>query len=76
MTIRERNVWAKPEIDLGGSQGNAYSLLGMAAFYGKQLSMSAEEIEKIQEAMMASDYENLIKVFDEHFGDYVDLVRP
>ena len=61
----------KREIDLLGPNGNAYFLLGTANRLGKQLDL---EVDKILDDMKSSDYENLIKVFDKHFGDFVDLV--
>ena len=60
------------EIDLTGPQGNAYYLLGTARVFAKQLNL---DDEAILEEMQESDYENLITVFDKHFGDYVDLVQ-
>jgi hypothetical protein len=30
---------------------------------------------KIREEMMSGDYENLVKVFDSYFGDFVILYR-
>ena len=60
------------EIDLTGPQGNAYYLLGTAKVFAKQLNL---DDEAILEEMQESDYENLITVFDKHFGDYVDLVQ-
>jgi 3-deoxy-D-arabino-heptulosonate 7-phosphate (DAHP) synthase len=62
-------------IDLTGPDGNAFSLLAMARSIGKKLGMSYTEIENIIDDMMESDYENLIKVFDKHFGDFVILER-
>ena len=62
----------KMEIDLSGPEGNAYCLLGTARAFSKELGLDEEAI---QEEMKSSDYENLITVFDKHFGEYVDLVR-
>ena len=62
-------------IDLTGPQGNAFFLLGMANDFAKQIGWSKEERDKLQEDMKASDYENLIQVFDKHFGDFVILER-
>jgi len=59
-------------IDLTGPNGNGYFLIGMARNLGKQLSLDTKEII---EEMTSGDYENLIKVFDKHFGQYVDLER-
>lgn len=59
-------------IDLTGRDGNAFVLLGYAASYCKQLGWDAGPI---LEEMKSSDYRNLIKVFDRHFGDFVILER-
>jgi hypothetical protein len=60
------------EIDLTGSEGNAFYLLGTASNLAKQLGLNANEI---QSEMMSGDYENLIRVFDFYFGDFVILYR-
>lgn len=62
----------RPVIDLKGQQGNAFYLLGYAKKLSKQLNLNFALIE---EEMTSSDYENLIKVFDDYFGDFVDLQR-
>ena len=72
MAIKQKRVPAKREIDLTGPQGNAHFLLGTARVFAGQLDLDAEAINK---EMTSGDYENLITVFDKHFGDYVDLVR-
>jgi hypothetical protein len=59
-------------IDLSGPQGNAFYLLGTASNLAKQLGLDSKAI---REEMMAGDYENLIKVFDRYFGEYIDLER-
>jgi hypothetical protein len=59
-------------IDLTGPEGNAFFLLGRATTYAKQLGLDGD---KIMAEMTSSDYENLIKVFDSYFGDYVILER-
>jgi hypothetical protein len=63
------------EIDLTGPQGNAYSLMGTAKRIGKQIGMSDSYINEMLDKMMSSDYENLIKVFDDEFGSVVTLYR-
>jgi len=59
-------------IDLTGSDGNAYVLLGYAKSYAKQLGL---DYDKIRDEMTSSDYENLIQVFDKYFGSFVILER-
>ena len=60
------------EIDLTGPDGNAFAMIGHAKNLARQLGLNEK---KIQTEMMSGDYENLIKVFDRHFGDYVTLYR-
>jgi hypothetical protein len=72
MILKKEQKKSKIEIDLTGPQGNAYYLLGIAGNLSKQLNFNSESI---QEEMMSSDYENLIKVFDKYFGSIVTLYR-
>ncbi len=62
----------KLELDLTGSEGNAFCLLGYAHKLSKQLHKDYSDIKK---RMTSGDYENLLKVFDEEFGEYVILYR-
>ena len=76
MAIKKKTErYGKMVIDLTGPDGNAFALLGYASRLGKQLEFDQEQREEIRIEMMSSDYENLIKVFDQNFGDYVDLER-
>lgn len=59
-------------IDLNGPSGNAFSLLGMARKWCRQLDL---DYNQIQSEMTSGDYENLIEVFDKYFGDFVVLER-
>jgi hypothetical protein len=71
--IRKKSVNKKPTIiDLTGPEGNAFVLMGYAKTYAKQLDL---DYNKIQGEMTSGDYENLIQVFDNYFGDYVILER-
>jgi len=60
------------EIDLAGPQGNAFVILGCARDLAKATGKNFENIKK---RMKSGDYENLIKVFEEEFGDYVIMYR-
>jgi hypothetical protein len=57
---------------LTGPDGNAFVLIGTAGNLAKQLGLDAKAI---REEMMKGDYENLVNVFDKHFGDFVTLYR-
>jgi hypothetical protein len=63
---------SKIEIDLTGPDGNAFVLIGKASNLAKQLGLDQKAI---QAEMMSGDYENLVKVFDNHFGSFVTLYR-
>jgi|TARA_B100001248_G_scaffold261378_1_gene252376 hypothetical protein len=65
----------KLEIDLTGPEGNAYVLMGYARTWGRQLGWSQNKINALIKVMMSSNYEVLVQVFDNHFGDYVTLWR-
>lgn len=60
------------EIDLTGPEGNAFVLLAYAKNFAKQLGLNFSNIEK---EMTSGDYNNLLKVFDNYFGDFVILYR-
>lgn len=57
-------------IDLSGPKGNAYYVLAIA----QQLcSETGKDFDAVRARMTASDYSNLIRVFEEEFGDRVKL---
>ena len=62
----------RPEVDLTGPDGNAFALMGMAKGWAKQLGLDWCDI---RDRMMEGDYENLLKVLEKEFGDYVTLYR-
>lgn len=62
-------------IDLRGPEGNAFYLMGYAQRFGRQMGCTGDEIENIINKMQSGDYENLVNVFVEFFGDYVILRR-
>ena len=72
MAIKNKVSRSTIEIDLTGPDGNAFVLIGTASRLAKQLGLDANEIKT---EMMSGDYENLIKVFDKHFGEFVTLYR-
>jgi len=74
MAIKKKTN-CKTSIDLAGPGGNAFALLGLAESLGRQLDYDIKKRGEINAEMISGDYENLIKVFDKNFGDYVDLIR-
>ena len=60
----------KITIDLDGPEGNAFALMG----YAHQLSRSFQlDGNTIIDEMKSGDYLNVLKVFDDNFGDFVVL---
>jgi len=70
--IRSKTPQSEIVIDLTGPDGNAYALLAYAKRFAQQLGL---DFGKIQGEMTSGDYENLVQVFDEYFGDFVILER-
>lgn len=61
-------------IDVRGPDGNAFFLLGTATQLAKSLRYSKEKISEMLRDMKSSDYEHLLDVFEENFGEVVTLV--
>ena len=63
------------EIDLTGPDGNAFVLLGIAKDLARQLQYDKQQTQQLLDDMQSGDYENLVQVFDDHFGAFVTLWR-
>jgi hypothetical protein len=71
--IRDKVASSSPLIvDLTGPDGNAFALLGMAKKWARILSL---DFNSIEDDALSSDYEHLLSVLDNHFGDYVIFER-
>jgi len=70
--IRDKQPQSEIVIDLTGPDGNAFALLAYAKRFAQQLNL---DFSKIQDEMTSGDYENLIQVFDDNFGEFVILER-
>lgn len=73
--IREKQPQREVIIDLTGPDGNAFALMGYARRFARQLGYSKEDQDQLLELMQSGDYENLLEVFDDHFGSFVILER-
>ncbi len=71
-SLNEMPRASKIEIDLTGPEGNAFYLLALAQKLSNEFDLDYEIIKK---EMIASDYENLLQVFDKYFGGIVNLFR-
>ncbi len=59
------------QIDITGSDGNAFALLGYAKSFAKQLEW---DVKAITDEMKAGDYDHLLDTFEKHFGSIVEIV--
>lgn len=59
-------------IDLTGSDGNVFYLIGQGRKFCKQLGLDSNEFTT---KMMSGDYENAVTTFDKYFGEFVTLLR-
>lgn len=53
-------------------EGNAFNILILAQTLSKAMRI---DFKPIHDEMTKGDYENLIQVFDKHFGDYVLIYK-
>jgi len=73
--IREKQEKTGPIIiDLTGPDGNAFALMAYAKRFATQLGWKDKGAALITD-MMSSDYEHLLQVFDNAFGEFVILER-
>ena len=61
-------------IDLQGPQGNAFAVIGYAVDLLRQLDRR-DEVHAMRTDMMSGDYNNLLRIFEENFSDYVELIN-
>ena len=73
--IRKKQPQKEIIIDLTGPDGNAFALMGYARRFARQLGYSKEDQDQLLKLMTSGDYENLLEVFDDHFGSFVILER-
>ena len=72
MAILKKDKFKKRVIDLNGSEGNAFYLLGLASKLCKDIGL---DDTMVLNDMKSGDYEHLIKTFDNKFGMIIDLER-
>ena len=61
-------------IDLSGPNCNAFALMGYAGDLLRQMGRR-HELSALRTEMMAGDYNNLLRIFEENFSDYVELIN-
>ena len=70
MAVVHKNNVREYKIDLDGSAGNAFYLLGTAQGLCRDLGLDGN---KVIDEMKSGDYTNLVKTFDNYFGSFVTL---
>ena len=70
MSVELKPILDKIYIDIDGPNGNAFNLLGAASVLSKKYDFPGETIRY---EMASGDYMNLLKVFDDNFGEFVVL---
>ena len=75
MIISKQESTKQVVIDLTGPDGNAFALIGHAQRFAKQLGYDPKQRGELNTEMISGDYENLVQVFDKHFGELVILER-
>ena len=70
MSVELKPKLDKMYIDLDGPEGNAFALMGYALTLSRSFQLNGNTI--IDE-MKSGDYLNVLKVFDDNFGDFVVL---
>ena len=60
-------------INLDGSDGNAFALMGSAKRLAREIGYASDEVDVMLGKMTRGNYINLLKVFEEYFGSYVVL---
>lgn len=72
MIKEKENTTREIVIDLTGSEGNVFNLIGQGRRFCKQLGLDTNEFTT---KMISGDYENAVTTFDEYFGEFVTLLR-
>ena len=68
---------SRPVINLGGTEGNAFALMGQFRQTAKQLGRSEDYIKSVIEDMMSGDsYKHLVLVFERELGQFFDIIVP
>jgi len=57
----------KPNVKLIGQDGNAFVILGLCQQAARRAKWSPDEIKSFRDKAMAGDYDNLLRVVEDHF---------
>ena len=65
----------KYRIKLSGSDGNAIALIGYATIFSIKKGYDYDQLKEVLSDMTTGTYEELLQIFDEHFGEFVNIYR-
>jgi hypothetical protein len=72
---KEEQEDKRPVIDLTGPDGNAFALMGNVKRWCRDLSFTEENTSLILADMQSGDYDHLLEVVEENFGQYVIMLK-
>ena len=61
--------WIKPNLQLVGEDGNAFSILGRFSKEARRAGNSKEAIQAVVDLAMAGDYNHLLRIVMAHTSD-------
>jgi hypothetical protein len=73
MTVKAKGRPSTTVIDLDGSEGNAFCLLGYANATMKKSGFDKEMQDRVLNEMKSGDYINLLRTFEKYFGSVYTL---
>lgn len=65
--MSDTKIDSKPFLQLSGTDGNAFMIIGKCMGAARKAGMSNEVIDKMRTEMMAGDYDNLLRVASDYF---------
>jgi len=57
----------KPKLKIIGTDGNVFSILGLASKAGRKAGWDKEKVDKFLAECMSGDYDNALRTCMEHF---------
>jgi hypothetical protein len=72
MIKEKENFTSSITIDLTGTDGNVFYLIGCGVNFCRQLGLDKDRFTK---EMMSGDYDHAVNTFDEYFGHFVTLLK-
>ena len=58
---------SKPKLELSGSDGNAFMVIGKAIGVARRAGWDQKQIEKFRQEAMDGDYDHLLQVCTDYF---------